>query len=277
MTPRTNKFSADAYRDDVTSSRRLALLLVLASLLAVACGSDSESSATADQTESTDSTTTAAAIVEPTTSDDPIDDESDTDAPTTTESSPVESTSSTTSAPPEGGGLGVLAKGTVTTAAGLSSEWSLTATASTLCFAADLSHPDPEVVDDAGNGVAACLEPEGGLDQMDGGLSLDVGTVDGESTIGFLWGRVSREVIVLTIEHADGSQTPLTILDGPTDVKVFAYVVEVDSIPPVQDLDAVSGTQIEGSEPIRDFLRAGPTYPEVEPLPPTTTPDYPVS
>ncbi len=112
---------------------------------------------------------------------------------------------------------------------------------------------------------------------MESGLSVDVGTVDGEKTIGFLWGRVAPEVISLTIEHADGTQTPVDILEGPTDVGLFAFVVEVSTIPPVQDLDAVSGTQIEGSAPIRDFLRAGPTYPVVTSPPTTTPPDYPVS
>ena len=72
--------------------------------------------------------------------------------------------------------------------------------------------------DSIGDGVSACVEPDGGLDQLETGLSVDVGTVDGEKTIGFLWGRVAPDVTALTIQHTDGTQTSIDVLDGPTDV-----------------------------------------------------------
>ncbi len=247
--------------------RVLATALTLG-LLIVSCGSGDESSDVDDP-----STTTTSTTVPADTGDDAA--ASTTTAPTST--TPEEATTTTEAVTTGTGTPGVLAEGSLTTEGGLSSEWSLTATASSLCFEATLSHPDPAVAAGAGTGISDCLEPAGGLDQLDSGLSVDVGGVDGERTIGFLWGRVAPEVISLTIEHTDGSQTPIEILDGPTDVGVFAYVVEVASIPPVQDLDAVSGTQIEGSVPIRDFLRAGPTYPTVTAPPQTTAPSYPVS
>lgn len=248
---------------------RIATALVVLALVAGACGSDGDDSSADDATS--DPTTTST-----------LDEDDDTTTTTTT----TAATSSTTAAPddttnttttaPTLQPLGDQAEGSLTTAGGVTTNWSLTASSTSLCFEADLSHPDPTVDDSIGDGVSACLEPDGGIDELDSGLSVDVGTVDGEKTIGFLWGRVAPEVITLTIEHTDGTQTPIDILDGPTDVGVFAYVVEISTIPPVQDLDAVSGTQIEGSAPIRGFLRFGPTYPVVIP-PPVTTPSYPVS
>lgn len=245
---------------------RLRLLALLSCLLlvAAACGSGDDAADDADETSTT--TTTEA----------PDDDAEDGAASTTSSSTTTTVAESTTTVVADGP-TGVLAEGSVVTAGGTTSNWSLTATATSLCFTADLGHTDPGVADGLGGGVDDCLEPDGGLDQLDSGLSVDVGSVDGEKTIGFLWGRVAPDVISLTIEHEDGTQTPIDILDGPTDVGVFAYVVEIASIPPVQDLDAVSGTQIEGSEPIRGFLRAGPTYPVATPPPSTTAPDYPVS
>jgi hypothetical protein len=249
---------------------RLRVLALLSSLLLLlaACGSGDD---TADDTDDADETST-------TTTEDPEGDEDDADRPaSTTSSSTTTTVAETTTTVVADGPTGVLAEGTVVTAGGTTSNWALSATATSLCFTADLGHTDPGVADGLGGGVDDCLEPDGGLDRLDSGLSVDVGSVDGEKTIGFLWGRVAPDVISLTIEHEDGTQTPIEILDGPTDVGVFAYVVEIASIPPVQDLDAVSGTQIEGSEPIRGFLRAGPTYPVATPPPSTTAPDYPVS
>lgn len=264
----------DAYRDVVLRSHpRLATLFLALALVVGACGSDG------DDADDGSATTTS---VPTSTTDAPGSDGESAAASTTTTTSttvdttvPTDATTTTTAAP--GAPSGEIAGGTLTTDGGTTTEWSLTATATTLCFEADLTHPDSEVAERIGDGVSACLEPAGGLDDLDGGLSVDVGTVDGERTIGFLWGRVAPEVISLTIEHTDGSQTPIEILDGPTDVGLFAFVAEIASLPPVQDLDAVSGTQIEGSEPIRDFLRAGPTYPVVTPPPAPTQPDYPVS
>lgn len=228
--------------------------MLACALIVAACGSDGDT-----DDETTDDTTTTSAAV----------DDATTTAPTTT-------SATTTSEPTEPVG-GVIAEGTVTTTEGLTSEWTLTATDTSLCFEATLTHDDPDVAASAGSGIADCLEPDGGLDDMETGLSVDVGTVDGEKTIGFLWGRVAPDVISLTIEHGDGTQTPIDILEGPTEVQLFAYVVDVSTIPPVIDLDAVSGTQIEGSAPIRDFLRAGPTYPVVTTPPTTTSPDYPTN
>jgi len=253
---------------------RPVFLLALFGLLAVSCGDDDADSSTGDDLEVDESTADDDDATSPESTDT---DETDTDDTTTTTTVDEVPESTTTTAAASNGPSGVLAEGSVTTSDGFTSNWKLTATGSSLCFEADLSHPDPETEAGAGDGVAACLEPDGGLDAMESGLSVDVGTVDGEKTIGFLWGRVAPEVIVLTIEHADGTQTPIDILEGPTDVQVFAYVVEVDTIPPVQDLDAVSGTQLEGSAAIRDFLRSGPTYPVSEAPPTPPAPDYPVS
>ncbi|MEZ5247476.1 MAG: hypothetical protein R2707_20475 [Acidimicrobiales bacterium] len=241
---------------------RVALTLLAFALVAAACGSDGDDSSADDST--TDSTTTTI----------DADDSPDTTTSTTTRT-PDDATDTTTTEAAEP--LGQLAQGTLTTAGGVTANWSLTASTTSLCFEAELSHPDPGVSDRIGQGVSSCLEPDGGLDQLDSGLSVDVGTLDGEKTIGFLWGRVAPDVISLTIEHTDSTQTPIDIIDGPTDVGVFAYVVEIATIPPVQDLDAVSGTQIEGSVPIRGFLRSGPTYPVVTPPPATTAPSYPVN
>ena len=246
---------------------RIIALTLATTLFIASCGSDNP-----DSSDDETSTTTTGAP-EPSDDDDEPESGVTTTSSTTTTSSQPDATTTTAGS----GTTGPVAEGTVTTEGGLTSNWTLTATASTLCFEADLTHADPAQADGAGSGVSACLDPDGGLDDMETGLSVDVGTVDGEKTIGFLWGRVAPSVITLTIEHTDGTQTPIEILDGPTDVGLFAYVVEIATIPPVQDLDAVSGTQIEGSQPIRDFLRAGPTYPVVTPPTPTTTPDYPVS
>ena len=233
-------------------------LLVAFLLVATACGDDSDD----DGAEPDGSTTTEAA------------DEATTSSTTSSSPDDADDTTTTTELPTP---TDQVAGGSLTTAGDITTNWSLTASATALCFEADLSHPDPAVSDSIGDGVSACLEPDGGLDQLDSGLSVDVGTVDGEKTIGFLWGRVAPDVTSLTIEHSDGTQTPIDIVDGPTDVGVFAYVVEIATIPPVQDLEAVSGTQIEGSTPIRGFLRAGPTYPVATPPPSTPAPSYPVS
>lgn len=251
---------------------RFAASLLALALLASAFGSDGDdSSGTADTSD--ESTTTSATGATSETSNDA--DNDGTTSSSTTSTTVVGETTTTTEAPTDG--AGVLAEGSVTTNGGLTSNWSLTATATSLCFVADLTHPDADIAAAAGDGVSDCLEPVGGLDSMSSGLSVDVGAVDGERTIGFLWGRVAPEVIGLTIEHVDGSQTPIEILQGATEVGVFAFVVEIASIAEVQDLDAVSGTQIEGSAPIRDFLRAGPTYPVTTPPSTTPPPDYPVS
>jgi hypothetical protein len=252
-----------AYRESVMRLLpRITIALLALAVVAGACGSDGDDSSTDDDTATSTTTTLA-------------DDDRATSTTTTTAPDDEASTTTTTTEAPEL--LGELAQGTLTTAEGVTTNWSLTASPTSLCFEADLSHPDPGVSAGIGDGVSACVEPDGGLDQLDSGLSVDVGTVDGEKSIGFLWGRVAPEVISLTIEHTDGTQTPIDILDGPTDVGVFVYVVEIATIPPVQDLDAVSGTQIEGSAPIRGFLRAGPTYPVVTPPPATSPPAYPVN
>lgn len=239
------------------SRSRIATTLIALLLVATACGSDGDDDTAPDGTTTSEGTDEATATSTTTTPPD------DPDATTTTAEPSTPSDE--------------VAAGSLTTTDGITSNWSLTASATALCFEADLSHPDPGVSDSIGDGVSACLEPDGGLDQLDSGLSVDVGTVDGAKTIGFLWGRVAPDVVSLTIEHTDGTQTPIDILDGPTEVGVFAYVVEISTLPPVQDLDAVSGTQIEGSTPIRGFLRSGPTYPVATPPPSTTAPAYPVS
>lgn len=235
------------------SRSRIATTLLVLLLVATACGDDGGDGVVPDSTS-----TTEAADEATTTS--------------TTTSSPADPDDTTTTTPSD-----EVAAGSLTTAGDITTNWSLTASATALCFEADLSHPDPAVSDSIGDGVSACVEPDGGLDELESGLSVDVGTVDGEKTIGFLWGRVAPDVTSLTIRHTDGTQTPIEILDGPTDVGVFAYVVEISTIPPVQALDAANGSEVEESTPIRGFLRAGPTYPVATPPPSTTSPSYPVS
>ena len=239
------------------------LLASVVALLAASCGDD-DGSDDSSPTELTSSTTTTP----------PSDEES---PPSTTvsaadpesngETTPVDSTTTDPQATQSSDG----SAGSVTSADNTTATWSLTSTEGELCFEASVSNPDPAEADVLGAGVSDCLTPDGGLDAMDGeGLSVSVGVLDGERTFGYLWGRVAREVISLTIEHTDGSQTSIELIDGPTDVQLFAVVVDTTTLAPVETLDAVSGTQIEGSAPIRDFLQAGPTYPTV---PPVTVPD----
>ena len=144
-------------------------LLVAFLLVATACGDDSDD----DGAEPDGSTTTEAA------------DEATTSSTTSSSPDDADDTTTTTELP---------TPTDLTTAGDITTNWSLTASATALCFEADLSHPDPAVSDSIGDGVSACLEPDGGLDQLDSGLSVDVGTVDGEKTIGFLWGRVAPDV-----------------------------------------------------------------------------------
>ncbi|MDW3217387.1 MAG: hypothetical protein R8F63_02130 [Acidimicrobiales bacterium] len=262
---------------------RLLIPLLTAALLLAACGDDSG----ADPEDDPSSTTTTAGPAddggEDDTGDDAgEDDAGEDDAPTTTTTggapaNPTTTTAAPSTTQPPAGPTGVLADGTVTTAAGLTATWELSSDGASLCFDAELTHADPDEAAALGEGLTSCLSPSGGLDDMDSGLSVDVGTVDGDKTIGYLWGRADASVIRLTIEHGDGSQTSVPLLDGPTDVQVFAYVVDVDTIPGVLGLDAVSGEGIEGSAEIRDFLRSGPTYPVVVPTTTTRPPDYPTS
>lgn len=246
---------------------RFLLPLVALSLLLGACGDDNGAAETDDTTTTAESTTTTVA-------DDGDDDgESTTTTAATTSSEP---TSTTTTRPPSGP-TGTLASGTVTTGDGLRADWELTTDGDQLCFDATLSHPDPAVAPIIGPGVSSCLAPAGGLDDMETGLSVDVGTLDGDKSIGYLWGRAAPLVDRLTIEHDDGSQSSIPLLDGPTEVQVFAYVVDTATIPGVVGLDAISGEGIEGSAEIRGFLRAGPTYPTIPATTTTTPPDYPTN
>ncbi|GJM39347.1 MAG: hypothetical protein DHS20C19_27140 [Acidimicrobiales bacterium] len=259
----------------VTTVRtRLLIPLLTCVLLLAACGDDS--GADADDDPSSTSTTT-----DPPADDGAGDDDAGDGSTTTGPDGATTSSTTTTEAPsttpPPSGPTGVLADGSVTTGGGLTADWELNSDGSSLCFEAVLTHADPDEAAALGDGLTSCLSPPGGLDDMDGGLSVDVGTVDGDKTIGYLWGRVDAGVIRLTIEHQDGSQTAIPLLEGPTDVQVFAFVVEVDSIAAVLGLDAVSGEGIEGSAEIRDFLRTGPTYPVVVPTTTTRPPDYPTS
>lgn len=254
---------------------RILIPLLVIVLVSAACGDDGEPQADGEQTTTTAADTTTTTAADDGDGDDDGSSDDGTDAGTTSTTS--EPSDTTTTAAPAGGPTGVLASGTVTTADGLTSNWELSAEPDRLCFTASLAHSDPDEAAGLGSGVDACLSPTGGLDDIDGGLSVDIGSVDGDRRIGYLWGRVDANVGRLTIQHADGSITNVEVLDGPTDVKVFAYVVEIASIPAVVGLDAISGEQIEGSANIRDFLRAGPTYPEVAPTTTPPPPDYPTS
>lgn len=176
---------------------------------------------------------------------------------------------------------GALVSGSVTSAADVTAAWNLVADDAgevELCFDAALSHPDPAVEATLGVGVSECLQPEGGIAAMEESLSVSVGVVDGERTFGYLWGRVAPEVDTLTIEHLDGSQTEIDLTEGPGGLGVFAVVLDTTTIPPVDTLDAATGTTVEHSEPILNFLRSGPTYPTTAPTPPPSTTElYPTN
>ena len=257
---------------------RLLIPLLTLSLLAAACGDDGDAADDGGEV-----TTTTAATTTTATDGDVGDDDGGDDGATTTTTEGTDDTTTTT----EGtvtttteatvGPTGTLSSGSVTTADGLEADWELSTDGSQLCFDAVLSHPDPDQAAIVGPGVSNCLATSGGLDAMETGLSVDVGTLDGDKTIGYLWGRAAAGVIRLTIEHNDGSQSQIELLDGPTEVQVFAYVVDTSTIPGVVGLDAISGEGIEGSAEIRDFLRSGPTYPTVPTTTTVTTPDYPTS
>jgi hypothetical protein len=253
----------------VKSHRSTPLIAGIAfTLLLAACGSDSDD-ASPDYPTVDNSTSTAPAVI---TGDDvttsttaPVDDTSLPEPTSTT------IPSATTAAPAV---EGTITTGSVTSAAGTTVSWELSGDAGELCFNADITNADPAVAELLGDGVADCLRPDGGIDEMDDAMSVSVGVVDGERTFGYLWGRVAPEIIALTIEHSDGSQTIIDLFDGPGVAQVFAIVVDTTVGPGVTSIDAVSGTQIEDSEEIRVFLRAGPTYP-VTPSTTLPTDQYP--
>jgi len=234
-------------------------------LALAACGADSD--------DPTDEDT-----IDPTTAAEPADTPQE---PTTTAAAPDPGDPATTSttgptaptvtpAPQTPFVRGTITTGSVSNSAGATVEWALAGDTGELCFGAELSTTDPTAAAALGDGVSDCLRPDGGLDDIDGALSVSVGVVDGERTFGYLWGRVDATIISLSIEHTDGSQTIIDLFDGPSDTRVFAIVVDTTAGPPVESIDAVSGTQIEASQPIRSFLRSGPTYPVTAPT--TTTP-----
>jgi hypothetical protein len=267
---RLRNFSAFAYRVGVFTKRLpcVAASLLALSLLAVACGSDSESEESEPDAATSSTTSTSTTLV-------PFDAPSDDAA--TTPSSAADGETATTTQPPAGDPSGEFASGTVTTADGFQSDWTLSGDGNELCFRADITHPDAETAAQAGTGIDDCLAPSRGISSLDDALSVDVGTVDGEKTIGFLWGRAAAEVLSLWVEHADGYQTEITLVPGPGGIKVFGFAVEIASLPPVVTLDALSGTKLEDSEPIRDFLRVGPTYPVAGPVTVPVPPDYPTN
>ncbi|MDG2028059.1 MAG: hypothetical protein P8J50_13210 [Acidimicrobiales bacterium] len=246
--------------------KRLLILLVLVlALIAVACGDDG-SGENADVDGSTTTTISG---------DDGDPDDATTTSTTSSTTTPDEPTTTTTTEAPSGP-TGILVREEMTTADGLRVDWQLNAGTDSLCFSARPFHDDPDIGTTLGNGPERCITP--GVDDMGGeALSIDVGTVDGSKTVGYVWGRVAPEILVLTIHHADGSATEVPLLDGPTDVQVFAYVVEIATIPAVVEIEAISGERTAGTIPIRGFLRFGPTYPTVDPPPTAPPPDYPES
>ena len=231
-------------------------------LLLSACGSDSDdpTGGAAIETATTEAEPAEPRATTATEAPDPGD--PDTTSTTVPTASPV------TPATPLVGST--ITTGSVTNTGGATVAWALTGDSGELCFSAELSTTDPTEAEALGNGVSDCLRPDGGLDDIDGALSVSVGVVDGERTFGYLWGRVDATIISLSIEHTDGSQTVIDLFDGPSGTRVFAIVVDTAAGPPVESIDAVSGTQIEASQPIRAFLRSGPTYPITTPT--TTTP-----
>ncbi|MFT5201718.1 MAG: hypothetical protein ACI9C1_001096 [Candidatus Aldehydirespiratoraceae bacterium] len=244
---------------------RIAAALLALALVAAACGSD-------DESEESDPDDVTSSVTTPTTSSAPSSD----DSPNAPTSEPDDETVAT-SQPPAGDPSGAFASGTVTTADGFQSAWTLSGDGNELCFRADITHPDAQTAAEAGTGIDDCLAPASEVGSLDDALSVDVGTVDGEKTIGFLWGRAAAEVLSLWIEHSDGTQTEVPLVPGPGGIKVFGYAVEIASLPPVVTLDALSGTKLEDSEPIRDFLRVGPTYPVAGPVTVPVPPDYPTN
>ena len=232
-------------------------------LVVAACGSGSDDAAsdypTVDDPTSTGPVDDVEVDVETATSTTGPTDDISPPQPTPTTTPP------TTAATPST--TGTITTGSVTSAAGTTVSWELTGTPTELCFNADLTNADPAIAELLGDGVADCLRPDGGIDEMDDAMSVSIGVVDGERVFGYLWGRVDPEIVALTIEHSDGSQTVIDLFDGPGVTQVFAIVVDTTVGPGAESIDAVSGTQIEDSEAIGVFLRAGPTYPVV----PTTT------
>lgn len=233
------------------------------SLVAAACGSDAEPEES-DPDDVTSSITTVTTLTTST-------------APSSDDPAGTSTSATSTTAPPAGDPSGEFASGTVTTADGFQSSWTLIGDGNELCFRADITHPDAETAAEAGPGINDCLAPSRGISSLDDALSVDVGTVDGEKTIGFLWGRAAAEVLSVWVEHADGTQTEIALVPGPGGIKVFGFAVEIASLPPVVTLDALSGTKLEDSEPIRDFLRVGPTYPVAGPVTVPVPPDYPTN
>jgi hypothetical protein len=246
------------------------LALALATTIGLtACGDDGDDPTT-DDTTTTSTSTTAPAEVEDTTTTTTTTTGDDADAaPTTT-------TSSTTTAPPPDGDPFIT--GSVTNADGARVDWELTGDATQLCFAATITDPetDPDKALTEAEEVDTCLTPEGGLDgEMDDAMSVSIGRVDGTGAFGYLWGRVDPGIVTVSLEYADNSQQVLELVDGPTEVQLFAVVVDTDG-PALDSIDAVSGTRIEDSEPVGDFVRSGPTYPVIAPPPPPVV-EYPVT
>jgi hypothetical protein len=239
-------------------------------LVLAACGSDSGDSDNTADADAIDAATTTAAPVD-TAPETAAADSGPTDAGLT--STPTTSTTATSTVPATTTTSrpfvsGTITTGTVSDAAGTTVAWALTGAPGELCFDAELNNAAPTDTDPLGAGVSDCLRPAGGIDDLDGALSVSIGVVDGDRTFGYLWGRVDATIVSLSIEHVDGSQTIVDVFDGPSGSRVFAVVIDTTKGPPVESLDAVSGTQIEASQPIRVFLRSGPTYPVT---PSTTT------
>jgi hypothetical protein len=237
-------------------------------LALAACGSDSDDAAdTAEVIDVTTSTVEPADTPpETTAADSDPTDAGPTSSPTTSTTATSTVPATTTTSRPFVSGT--ITTGTVSDATGTTVAWALTGAPGELCFDAELNNAAPTDTGPLGAGVSDCLRPAGGLDDMDGALSVSVGVVDGDRTFGYLWGRVDATIVSLSIEHVDGSQTIVDLFDGPSGTRVFAIVVDTTEGPPIESLDAVSGTQIEASQSIRVFLRSGPTYPVT---PSTTT------
>lgn len=267
----------------ILRQRSCAALAVLVLLLA-SCGDDSDEGTTEpDTTDAATSDTTDAESDDPSTSDDLATDSSDstTDDDTDIDETGTDGTDGTDLTSDEGqtppttlASIAEFTSGEATSADGTTVTWLLSGDADELCFDAQLANADTAIAATLGNGVSECLRPADGLDAIDDALVTDVGTIDGSRRFGYVWGRASADVTDLSIVANDGTTTSIELLDGATGVQVFAYVGVIDEIAAVLTLDASTAAGVVDSEPIRDFLRTGPTYPTVPPItvPPVSYP-----
>lgn len=141
-----------------------------------------------------------------------------------------------------------------------------------LCFSAEIDSTDPTLDATFADTVDECLED---LVPLRDPITATVGALDGNRQFGYVWGRVTNEATRLEFRFADGSTVDVDPVATDLGLRVFAAVLDTRGLAEVETLAAVgpAGTVL-GSVSVRDFLRAGPTYPTVAPstVPPPTYP-----